>query len=207
MKELLAEDFAVCAISMRGLGIARPRLPGGGPSYYGAEVHIDQRFAWTCLVMGRPVIGQRVWDAMRAIDYLVSRPDVDAAQIRVLGVGSAGLAGLMAGFLDRRARSVLVNGTVASYFSILESENYSLKTEWFAPGILREFDLPEIAAGLSPRPCWIVNGVDANGSLLPENSVREQFRSAGDDAPASLRILIEPERDPQSIYSEWLKQT
>ena len=102
MDSLLAGDYAVCAISLRGLDITLPRLPSGGPDYYGGEVHIDERFAWTCLVMGRPVIGQRVWDAMRAIDYLVSRPDVDAAQIRVLGVGSAGLVALMATFLDRR---------------------------------------------------------------------------------------------------------
>ena len=209
MDSLLAADYAVCAINLRGLDITLPGLPSGGPDYYGGEVHIDERFAWTCLVMGKPVIGQRVWDAMRAIDYLVSRPDVDAAQIRVLGVGSAGLVALMTTFLDRRPRSVLVNGTLVSYLSIIESENYSVKHDWFAPGILREFDLPQIAAGLSPRPCWIVNGVDPNGSVLSENSVREQIRGTNNQvqAPASLRILIDPERDPQSIYSEWLKQT
>ena len=209
MDRLLASDYAICAISLRGLDITQPRLPSGGPNYYGGEVHVDQRFAWTCLVMGRPVIGQRVWDAMRAIDYLVSRPDVDAAQIRVVGLGSAGLVALMATFLDPRPRSVLVNGTLVSYLSMIESENYSLKPEWLVPGILRDFDLPQIASGLSPRPCWILNGIDPNGRILTENSVNEKIRGIDNKAavPTSLRIFVEPERDPQNIYSEWLKQT
>ena len=208
MESLLAADYAICAISLRGLDITQPRLPSGGPNYYGGEVHVDQRYAWTCLVMGKPVIGQRVWDAMRAIDYLVSRPDVDASQISVLGVGSAGLVALMTTFLDRRPRAVLVNRTLVSYLSIVESENYSLKHGWFVPGILREFDLPQIAAGISPRPCWILNGIDPNERVLSENSVREQIRGINNKSqlPTSLRILLESEGDPQDIYSEWLKQ-
>lgn len=120
----------------------------------------------------------------------------------------------MTAFLDRRPRSVLVNGTPVSYLSIVESEKYSLKSEWFVPGILREFDLPQIVAGLSPSPCWIVNGVDANGQILAENSVRDQLDNENHNAGANkngaattLRILMDPERDPQNVYLEWLKQT
>ena len=208
MDRLLAAGYAVCAISLRGLDITQPRLPSGGPLYYGGEVHIDQRFVWTCLAMGKPVIGQRVWDAMRAIDYLVSRPDVDAAQIRVLGVGGAGLGALMTAFLDPRPRSVLLNRTLVSYLSLVESENYSLPFGWFAPGILREFDLPKMIAGFGPRPCWMMNGTDANGRILPENSIREQFHGVHQEIgePGALRVVVEPEGDPQTIYSEWLQQ-
>lgn len=210
MDRLLGAGHAICAISLRGLGISLPRFPRGGPNYYDGEVHLDQRFAWTCLVMGRPVIGQRVWDIMRAIDYLSSRPDVDTTQIRILGIGSAGLAAMMATFLDNRPRSVLVDRTLVSYASILESENYSLKLAWFVPGILRQFDLSDIAVGLSPRPCWILNGVDPNGQLYSETSLREQYsRSINSETqlPALLRFLVKPERDPQSTYMEWLKNT
>lgn len=210
MDRLLGAGHAICAISLRGLGISLPRFPRGGPNYYDGEVHLDQRFAWTCLVMGRPVIGQRVWDIMRTIDYLSSRPDVDTTQIRILGIGSAGLAAMMATFLDNRPRSVLVDRTLVSYASILESENYSLKLAWFVPGILRQFDLSDIAVGLSPRPCWILNGVDPNGQLYSETSLREQYsRSINSETqlPASLRLLVKPERDPQNTYMEWLKNT
>ena len=115
MDQLLDAGHAVCAITLRGTGLSTPRFPHGGPEYYDSSIHLDERFAWTCLVMGRPVIGQRVWDTLRAVDYLVSRPDVDATEIRIAGVGSAGLAAMMAAVLDDRVRSVLVNRTLANY--------------------------------------------------------------------------------------------
>jgi cephalosporin-C deacetylase-like acetyl esterase len=210
MDRLLAAGHAVCAINLRGVGLTMPRLPRGGPNYYGGEVHLDERFAWTCLVLGRPVIGQRVWDTMRAIDYLASRPDVDSSRIRIVGVGSSGLAAMMAALLDHRVRSVLVDRTIASYASILESESYSFKLEWFVPGILRSFDLPQIAAALSPRPCWILNGVDANGQLLSETSLRKQYSphvSGETLANTGVCILVKPGRDPQESYLEWLQVT
>lgn len=210
MDRLLAAGHAVCAINLRGIGLTTPRFPSGGPNYYGGEVHLDDRFAWTCLVMGRPVIGQRVWDAARAVDYLVSRPDVDSSQMRIVGVGSSGLTAMMAALLDDRVRSVLVDRTLASYASILESESYSLKLAWFVPGILRKFDLPQIAAALSPRPCWILNGVDANGQILSETSMRKQFSphlSGETLASTGVRILVKPERGPQESYLDWLNDT
>ena len=208
MDRTLADGHAVCAITLRGTGLTTPRFPQGGPEYYDGSVHLENRFAWTCLVMGRPVIGQRVWDTLRAIDYIVSRPDVDASQIRIVGVGSSGLAAMMAALLDRRVRSVLVDRTLASYTSIVESEIYSIQLAYFVPGILRSFDLPQIADAISPRSCWILNGVDANGQTLSEASMRNLYtphRSGETPANSYVRILVKPQRDPQASYLEWLK--
>jgi cephalosporin-C deacetylase-like acetyl esterase len=210
MDRLLDAGHAVCAIDLRGTGLTTPRFPSGGPNYYDGSVHLDDRFAWTCLVMGRPVIGQRVWDTLRAVDYLVSRPDVDSSQIRILGVGSSGLAAMMAALLDHRVLSVLVDRTLASYASVPESESYSLKLAWFVPGILRKFDLPQIAAALSPRPCWILNGVDANGQVLSETSLQQHFSphySGESLASTGVCVLVKPEREPQESYLEWLRAT
>ena len=207
MDRLLSAGHAVYAITQRGTGLTTPRFPSGGPNYYDGSVHLDERFAWTCLVMGRPIIGQRVWDTLRAVDYLVSRPDVDASQIRIVGVGSSGLPAMMAALLDDRVRSVLVDRTQAGYASILESETYSLKLAWFVPGILRKFDLPQIAAALRPRACWILNGVDADGQVLSETSMRKQYApQTGGRTVAStgVSILVKPDGDPQESYLEWL---
>ncbi|MGH9617655.1 MAG: prolyl oligopeptidase family serine peptidase, partial [Acidobacteriaceae bacterium] len=211
MDRLLHAGHAICAISLRGLGISQPRPPSGGPNYYReGSVHLDERFAWTCLVMGRPVIGQRVWDSIRAIDYLVSRPDVDPSQIRIVGVGAAGLAAMMAAFLDNHARSVLVDRTLASYASILEAEDYALKLAWFVPGILRQFDLPKIAEWMDPRPCWILNGVGPNGQILSEASLRNEYGRGNHDQTSlteTVRFMVKPVGDPQESYLDWLENT
>lgn len=210
MDRLLTAGHAVCTISLRGLGIAMPRFPKGGPHFYGGGHDLDENFAWACLVLGRPVIGQRVWDTLRAIDYLVSRPDVDSSQIRLLGTGSGGLAALMAGFLDKRPRSVLVDQTLVSYASVLGSNDYSLKLAWFVPGILRRFDLPDLTVSLSPRPCWILNGTGPSGQVLSEDSAREQYRCRFDQTPSAfdnVRFLVSPKHETQELYLEWLKNT
>jgi hypothetical protein len=145
-----------------------------------------------------------------AINYLVSRPDVDPSQIRLLGTGGAGLAAMMAGFIDERPRSILVDQTLVSYVSILESEDYSLKLAWFVPGILRKFDLPDIAFGLSPRSCWILNGVDSRGQTLSETAMRERYSHRLRRPASSLsnvRFLVSPEHEAQERYLDWLKST
>ena len=199
MDRVLAAGYAVCAISPRGLGLTVLRFPGAGPHYYGG-LPLEERFAWTCLVMGRPIVGQKVWDTLRAIDYLISRPDVDASTIRIVGVGSLGLAAMMAALLDQRVRSVLVDRTLVSYASILQSETYSVDLAWFVPGILRKFDLPQIAVAISPRPYWILNGVAANGQVLHETSLHQQYSREMKGAslsPETLRLVVTPGRDPQ----------
>ena len=123
-------------------------------------------------------------------------------------LGAPGLAAMMAALLDDRVRSVLVDRTLANYMSIVESESYSTHLAYFVPGILRSFDLPQIAAAMSPRSCWILNGVDANGQILSETSMRDQYtRQPMGEAMANtgVRILVKPEADPQESYLEWLK--
>lgn len=208
MEGVLASGHAVCALSLRGLGISTPRFPRGSPRTDRAGLPED--FAWMCLTMGRSVIAQRVWDVSRGLDYLRSRPDVDASQIRVLGVGGAGLAALLAVAMDDRPRSILLDRTLASYASILDSEEYSLALDWFLPGILRHCDLPDLVASLRPRPCWIVNAVDARGSVLPESSWEKQFKTRSGiewGALEHVRATVVPQQVSAAMWKQWLQNT
>jgi hypothetical protein len=151
-----------------------------------------------------------VWDVLRTIDYLASRQDVDLSQIRILGRGDVGLAAQMAGFLDKRVRSILLDRTLVSYASLVESYEYSIKLSWFVPGILRRFDLADISAALTPRPCWIMNSTDPNGNVLSEASVREHYRrrvNEGAFYAKHLRFIVEPEKESQESYLAWANNT
>ena len=185
-------------------------MPAGGPNYYDSLISLDERFAWSSLVLGLPVAGQRVWDVLRAIDYLTSRSDVDPSNIRTLGTGNMGLAAQMATFLDKRSRALLLDRTLVSYMSVVEAYNYSVKLSWFVPGILRRFDLPDITAALSPRPCWILNGTDANGIVLSEESVRAEYShriNLRSSVFQHLQFIVDPEDDSQKTYLAWARST
>ncbi len=204
--EVISQGHAVCAIAVRGTGLSAPRPPRGGPNFY-RQMNLKERFAWANLVLGTSVIGQRVWDILRTLDYLASRPDVDVSQIRIIGQEDAGLAALMAAVLDQRARSLLLTGTLVSYMSVVESSDYSLPLEWFVPEILRHFDIPDLSAALYPRNLSLLNAVDAPGTSLSEAAVRQHYsRRVPADSPAlkGLKILSAPSDDRQA-YIDWLK--
>jgi len=208
LDEISSHGSAICAINLRGIALSAPRPPSGGPEFYGGMT-LEERFAWTALVLGNPLIGQRVWDVLRALDYLESRSDVDASQIRILGNGSAGLAALMATALDERVRSILINRTLATYISVVDSKSYTVALDWFVPGILQHFDIPDIAAAIYPRPVWIANAVDAEGTILPESVVREIYSQRMTAASVALKELVirTTAEDDKETYIDWLKRS
>lgn len=210
LDRLLGAGYAVCALTLRGTGITKPRFPRSGPRFYGGGSDLDERYAWANLALGLPVAGQRVWDTLRALDYLASRPDVAPAQIRIIGAEGAGLVALMAAALDERLRSVLLDRTLVSYGSIVVAEEYSLKFEWFVPGILRKFDLPDLALSLTPRACWILNAVGADGKMLAETSVWQRYgkkANPGSQPFKNVQVLVRPAHDAQDSYLEWLSKS
>jgi cephalosporin-C deacetylase-like acetyl esterase len=210
LEHVLHAGYPVYAISLRGLGVTAPRLPQGGPRFYGDGRDVAERFAWASLALGNCVAGQRVWDVVRAMDYLATRPEVNPSQICVLGSGAPGLAALLATVLDGRAHSLLLDRTLVTCLSVVESTDYSVSLDWFVPGILRKFDLPDLVMALSPRACWLLNPVGAQGDVLAESAVRQSYRQrlgAQSSFPGNVQLLVEPDQNVEQVYLDWLAKT
>jgi len=171
-------------------------------------MNLGERFAWANLVLGNSVIGQRIWDIVRTLDYLSSRPDVDTSQIRMIGQEEAGLAALMAAVLDERIRSVLLTQMIVSYMSVVQSTDYSLPLDWFVPGILRHFDVPDLSAAVYPRPVWIVDAFDAPGTALTQQDVRQCYAQRIPDTSVAMRTLkiVNTSGQDVEVYRDWLWQ-
>ena len=209
ISNLVREGFAVCAIDLRGLGVSTPRYPSAGPLYY-HDVPLDGRYAWACFCLGKPVLGQRVWDFLRCLDYLQTRPDVDKSRILGLGERGAAIAVLLSGVLDDRLRSTLLDAPIATYRSIVQSKAYSLGLSWFLFDVLKHFDLPELVGMLAPRPCWILNSTGAQGEALAESEVASLYPNPVEafkqfNAGGQLRFVVRPERERAKVYHDWLK--
>jgi cephalosporin-C deacetylase-like acetyl esterase len=58
------------------------------------------------LLVGQSVARYFIWDAMRSLDYLTSRPDVDATRIGAVGCSGGGALTTYIGALDRRVKAV-----------------------------------------------------------------------------------------------------
>jgi cephalosporin-C deacetylase-like acetyl esterase len=105
-------------------------------------------------LVGRTLLGIRIDDAIRAVDYLAKRPDVDPSRIEGIGDGHMGLVLLHAALLDPRLRHVSVSGGLSSYQKLLDTPFPSDAPEDIVPGVLRSYDIPDIVTTLDSRVSW-----------------------------------------------------
>ena len=80
----------------------------------------------------------------------------------------------------------------------------------FVPGILKDFDLPDLAAALAPRPLWIVDPRSPTQALVAVDRARTEYELAVRDyertgQPDDFRVLHRPEGWPvPEVYGDWL---
>lgn len=101
-----------------------------------------------------------LWDAMRALDYLESRPEVDSERIGIGGSSYGGTLALYLGPLDERVKTSVVQ----CYFNTFKEYAIGKPGEpcgvQIIPDILRYAELPDIAALMVSRPLCIMNAID-----------------------------------------------
>ena len=192
MEALARAGHVVMAPDPRGIGESRPHSSAGG---YSPLWQTFQR----ALLVGKTLAGMQVEDLLAAFDYLASREDVDPERVAVLGKGNGWVLGLFVAVLEPRVEKLAIEGTVLSYREIVSAKLHENLTGIIVPGVLEDFDLPDLAASLASRRLWIVDPRSATGSLLSIELAREEYGNAAE-------IRHRPEGwDLKKVYSGWLE--
>jgi len=174
---LVARGYVVLAVDVRGCGETRP-LPNDEQSrdvyrYFG---HYDS--AMTAILVGKTLVGMRTEDIIRGVEMLAARPEVDAEQIFGFGVGSGALTLLHAAVLDERIKRVALDRMLVSYNSAVNHKLHRDVFESVVPGVLKSYDLPDLAAALAPRSVWIVDTQDPLGKLVRVAEAKKAYARA-----------------------------
>lgn len=101
--------------------------------------------------------GERVWDVLRAIDYALSRPDVDASRVVVTGLSLGGELASYVAALDPRV-TVCVTAGFSPDLSVLKYNNSHGCWLWHYADIREYIDSSELFALMAPRPLIIETG-------------------------------------------------
>ena len=172
---------AAVAIEPLGFGCRRDPLNAQrGLAQKGCEP-----IAGGALMIGQALIGWRVWDIMRTIDYIATRSDLDASRVGCIGISGGGTATLFAAALEPRLRVALVSGYLNTFRDSVGSLAHCVDN--YVPGILNWAEMHDVAGLVAPRPLFVESGErDAifplQASLESVAAVREIYRVfAADD--------------------------
>ena len=88
--------------------------------------------------------------------------------------------------------------------SVVASKDYELPLSAFAFGMLREFDLPEICAAVTPRAVWLLNPVGPQGEALPLSDAQQAYQTAARSGQLSFRVQPDPIHE---VVLEWARKT
>jgi dienelactone hydrolase len=167
----------VCAPDLRGIGDLRPEFSRGAQAY--ARPHADEdEYAWTSLILGKPLLGQRITDLLALVRALANFEPLRARRIVVAANGRLTIPALFAAALEPRIHTLYLAGSPASYRSVTDTEMYKFPMANIVPGMLEHADLPEIAASISPRRIVLAGPVDNQGKAMNLEAARGLYSQA-----------------------------
>ncbi|MBI4902085.1 MAG: acetylxylan esterase [Acidobacteria bacterium] len=166
-------------VQSRAIGLARMGFVvltydaiGQGERMFPGNIHHEAGYA--LLPLGETIAGWMVWDSMRAIDYLVSLPDVDGERIGVTGNSGGGLNTLFTAALDQRVRAAVIAGYTFEFNNWLKYGGTHCACTHL-PGIFRAGEWFEIASLIAPRALLMMQG--QNDGLFPISGARRAGHS------------------------------
>lgn len=111
------------------------------------------------LGLGLTVTGLWVWDLMRLLDYIETRPDCDRDRIGCMGLSGGGMQTLWLSALDDRVSFAAVSGYFYGYKDSLLEMNTNCSCN-YVPRLWEAVDMGDVGALIAPRPFVIESGTE-----------------------------------------------
>jgi dienelactone hydrolase len=147
--QIASAGVAVCAADLRGVGDLEPQFSPGAAGYERSH-QTEEDYAWSGLILGRPLVGQRVTDILAIVQALAEAHP--RATISVAAREKMTVPAVCAAALEKRIASLYLCRPLPSWRSLTASESYLHTLANFVPNILAATDLPQIERSLAPRP-------------------------------------------------------
>ena len=136
---LTQEGYAVLAIDAWNFGERSGRT----------ESELFKEMLWK----GRVLWGMMVYDSIRAIDYLVSRPEVNKMRLGTLGMSMGSTMAWWTAALDVRIKVCVDICCLSDFQSMINNRTLDGHgIYYFVPGLLKKFDTLSINSLIAPRP-------------------------------------------------------
>jgi dienelactone hydrolase len=210
------QHFAVQLVK-RGMVVIAPDVIGFGERRLLADLARNPDAPSSCftlstqlMMLGKTLTGLRVTEALKAFDYLSSRPEVDEDRIGLMGFSGGGLIGFVAAVLEARIHAAVLTGFTNTVKESIFTVPHCIDN--YTPGLLVHAELPELIGLIAPRPLFLESG--EQDPIFPVAGFRKaaaeiQAIYEAEGAADKLEIDVFPGRHEISgrLAYDWLKRT
>ncbi len=158
----------------------------------GATATACQPAAGSALLLGQTMIGWRVWDVMRAIDWIETRPELDKNRVGCMGISGGGTCTQFSAALDQRIKCAYISGYLNTFRASIMSVSHCIDN--YVPGILDWAENYDVAGLIAPRFLFSEGG--NKDPIFPVEATIESFRRV----KRVYEIYGVPDRAQQEIF-------
>jgi dienelactone hydrolase len=109
---------------------------------------------------GQVLWGNMLYDSLRAVDYLITRPDVQAERIGTLGISMGSTMAWWLAALDTRIRVCVDLCCLTDFEALIETQGLDEHgIYYYVPSLLQHFSAAQINALIAPRPHLALAGL------------------------------------------------
>lgn len=165
--QAVEHGLAAIAIEPMAFGCRRDSLT----AKKGLNASACQPSAGAALLLGETMIGWRVYDVMRTIDWIATRPELDAQRVGCMGISGGGTCTTFAAALEPRIKAAFISGYLNTFRDSIMSLSHCMDN--YVPGILNWAEMYDVAGLIAPRPMIAESG--DHDPIFPIAAAKESF--------------------------------
>jgi len=165
--QVVEHGMAAVAIEPLGFGCRRDPIT----RKKGAEATACQPSAGAALLLSQTMLGWRVYDVMRAIDWIETRKELDARRVGCMGISGGGTVTTFSAALEPRIRAAMISGYLNTFRDSVMSLSHCIDN--YVPGILDWAEMYDVAGLIAPRPLFVESGIEDD--IFPIEASKQSF--------------------------------
>lgn len=185
--QAVKNGYIALSIEQRGMGETKPQKEKRN---WGKMCSFTAQAAF---LLGRTLIGERVWDVSKAIDVLSNFKECDLDNIMIMGTSGGGTASYYSACFDERIKYCVPICSFCPYEeSILDIYHCACN---FIPSAYNYFDMQDLACLIAPRKLLIVAGKEdiifpINGVYRGYETVKSVYKAVGQED--NIKLVVTP---------------
>ena len=145
------------------------------------------------LLLGRTLLGANIFDGMRAIDFLLTKKNVNPEKIGCMGLSQGGTMTTYITLLDDRikAADIICYATTVAHYAI-NRPNFC--GSQLVPGLYQYADVGDVIGAIAPRPLLIESGANdtcfwLHSALEAHEKIKKAYKASGKDENLWIEIF------------------